>query len=106
MLEILLIALAATLCGAEGCVDMALFGSAKEPFLRRFLALRGGVRSDDKFSRLFRLLDPAGFEAGFASLVAAFAARIVRDASAQVVAVDGKTARRSFDAGAASGRSI
>ena len=97
LLEILLIALAATLCGAEGCVDMALFGRAKEPFLRRFLALPGGVPSHDTFSRLFRLLDPAAFEAGFARFVAAFSARIAPGASPQVVAVDGKTARRSFD---------
>ena len=48
-------------------------------------------------SRLFRLLDPAAFEAGFARFVAAFSARIAPGASPQVVAVDGKTARRSFD---------
>ena len=41
LLEILLIALCATLCGAENCVDMALFGRAKEPFLRRFLRAAG-----------------------------------------------------------------
>ena len=92
LLEIPLIALGATLCGAESCVDMAEFGRAKEPFLRRFLALPGGIPSHDTFSRLFRLLDPAGFEACFGRFVAAFAARIE-----QVVAVDGKTARRSFD---------
>ena len=59
LLEIVLIALAATLAGAETCVDMAEFGRAKEPFLRRFLALPGGIPSHDTFSRLFRLLDPA-----------------------------------------------
>jgi hypothetical protein len=98
LLEILLIALAATLCGAETCVDMALFGQAKEPFLRRFLRLKGGIPSHDTFSRLFRLLDPAAFEASFGRFVAAFAAE-VEDAEArgQIVAVDGKSARRSFD---------
>ena len=92
LLEILLIALCATLCGAESCVDIALFGRAKEPFLRRFLRLPGGVPSHDTFSRLFRLLDPVAFEACFGRFVAAFAARID-----EIVAVDGKTARRSFD---------
>jgi hypothetical protein len=92
LLEILLIALCATLCGAETCVDMALFGETKEPFLRRFLRLPGGIPSHDTFSRLFRLLDPSAFEVCFARFVATFAARI--DA---VVAVDGKTARRTFD---------
>jgi hypothetical protein len=90
--EILLIALAATLCGAESCVDMALFGRAKEPLLRRFVRLEGGIPSHDTFSRVFRLLDPDAFEASFGRFVAAFAAP-----SSEVVAVDGKTARRSFD---------
>lgn len=94
LLEILLIALSATLCGAETCVDMALFGRAKEPFLRRFLQLPGGIPSHDTFSRIFRLLDPDGFEASFGRFVAAFGAQVGPN---QVVAVDGKTARRSFD---------
>lgn len=71
---------------------MALFGEAKAPLLRRFLRLPGGIPSHDTFSRLFRLLDPVAFEACFARFVAALAARID-----EVVAVDGKTARRSFD---------
>src|SRR6476661_6063320 len=52
--EIIMIALLATLCGAETGVDMALFGRAKEPLLRRFLTLPGGIPSHDTFSRLFR----------------------------------------------------
>jgi hypothetical protein len=94
LLEVLLIALLATLCGAEGCVDMALFGRAKAPLLRRFLRLEGGIPSHDTFSRIFRLLDPDAFEASFGRFVAAFA----QEAGAgEVVAVDGKAARRSFD---------
>jgi predicted transposase YbfD/YdcC len=94
LLEILLIALAAMLSGAEGCVDMALFGRAKAPLLRRFLRLEGGIPSHDTFSRIFRLLDPDAFEASFGRFVAAFAQAAGAGA---VVAVDGKTARRSFD---------
>ena len=56
------------------------------------MRLPGGVPSDDTFSRLFRLLDPAGFEACFSRFVTTFAARVE-----EVVATDGKTARRSFD---------
>ena len=98
LLELVLVALAAVLAGAETCVDMAEFGRAKEPLLRRFLTLPGGIPSHDTFSRLFRLLDPAAFEACFGRFVAAFAARI-----GQVVAIDGKTARRSFDRRAGGG---
>ena len=88
-----MIALLATLCGAETCVDMALFGRAKEPLLRRFLTLPGGVPSHDTFSRLFRLLDPAGLR----GLLRPLSARPCRNVVQGVVAVDGKTARRSFD---------
>lgn len=97
LLEIVLIALAATVCGAESCVDMALFGRAKESLLRRFLRLPGGVPSHDTFSRLFRLLDPVAFETCFTRFVAAFASRIEGGEVDHVVAIDGKTVRRSFD---------
>ncbi len=59
------IALCAMLCSAEDCSDMALFGRAKEPFLRQFLQLRHGIPSHDTFSRVFRLLDPAQFQLCF-----------------------------------------
>ena len=94
LLEILLIAIASMVCGAESCVDMALFGRAKAAFLGRFLRLEGGIPSHDTFSRVFRLLDPDAFEASFGRFVAAFADQAGTSA---VVAVDGKTARRSFD---------
>lgn len=97
LLEILLIALAATLSGAESCVDMALFGRTKAPLLRRFLRLPGGVPSHDTFSRLFRLLDPTAFETCFGRFVAAFASRVETGEDDPVVAIDGKTLRRSFD---------
>lgn len=90
--EIMMIALVATLCGAASCVDMALFGRSKEPLLRRFLRLPGGVPSHDTFSRIFRLLEPTAFEACFARYLSALAAQVEG-----VIAVDGKTARRSFD---------
>ncbi len=73
---------------------MALFGRAKEALLRRFLRLEGGIPSHDTFSRVFRLLDPDAFEASFGRFVAAFAHEA---GNGRVGAVDGKTARRSFD---------
>lgn len=94
LLEILVIAVSSMVCGAESCVDMALFGRSKVAFLRRFLRLEGGIPSHDTFSRVFRLLDPDAFEASFGRFVAAFADHAGTSA---VVAVDGKTARRSFD---------
>jgi predicted transposase YbfD/YdcC len=90
--EILLIALCTMLCGGEDCSDMALFGAAKERFLRQFLTLKHGIPSHDTFSRVFRLLDPEAFAACFSRFVQRFA-----DGLQGVVAIDGKTLRRSFD---------
>jgi hypothetical protein len=56
LLEVLCIALAAILCGAESCSDMADFGQSKEVLLRLFLGLEHGIPSHDTFSRVF----PAG----------------------------------------------
>lgn len=94
----LFIAVAACICGAESCVDMAEFGLAKEPLLRQVLRLEHGIPSHDTFSRLFRLLDPARFHAAFQRFMAKFArAAALTAGDEDVVALDGKTARRSFD---------
>ena len=71
---------------------MALFGRAKEPFLRQFLRLRHGIPSHDTFSRVFRLLDPDQFHAVFLRFMQRFSENLEG-----VVALDGKTLRRSFD---------
>jgi hypothetical protein len=54
----LFIALAATLCGAKTCVDIADFAAANEAELAQIVDLPHGAPSRDSFSRLFRLLDP------------------------------------------------
>lgn len=95
--EILVIALCTMLCGGEDCSDMALFGRAKAPFLRSFLRLRHGIPSHDTFSRVFRLLDPEQFRSCFVAFMRQFAK------ASGVIALDGKTLRRSFDK--ASGKS-
>lgn len=96
--EVMFIAVAACVCGAESCVDMAEFGVAKEPLFRQVLRLEHGIPSHDTFSRLFRLLDPASFHAAFQRFMAEFSKAAVLTASEEgIVALDGKTARRSFD---------
>ena len=59
LLDILTIALVASVCGAESCVNFAEFGEDREPLLREFMRLEKGLPSHDTFSRVFRLLDPA-----------------------------------------------
>lgn len=92
LLELLTIALTATVCGAESCSDFADFAVDREDLFRAFLRLEHGVPSHDTFSRVFRLLDPAAFSACFGRFVEALGAR-----GTGVIAIDGKTLRRSFD---------
>src|SRR5215213_4591010 len=92
LLEILLIGLCTVLCGGETCTDMVRFGRAKHTFLEEVLTLRPGIPSHDTFSRVFRLLDPAQFQACFLTFMRRFA-----EGCQGVVALDGKTLRRSFD---------
>ena len=94
LVDILVIALAAVLCGADSCADMAEFGSAKQALLRQFLGLEHGIPSHDTFSRVFRLLDPQAFEPVFRRFMAEFAKELHG-----VVAVDGKALRGAFERG-------
>jgi predicted transposase YbfD/YdcC len=94
LVDVLVIALAAVLCGAEGCADMAEFGCAKADLLRQFLRLEHGIPSHDTFSRVFRLLDPKAFEPVFRRFMAEFAEEL-----RGVVAVDGKALRGAFECG-------
>lgn len=93
-LEVIFVALAAVLCGAEDCTDMALFGRAKLDLLRQVLKLEHGAPSHDTFSRVFRLIAPEPFEAAFARFAAAFAGALTG-----VVAIDGKALRGAYERG-------
>jgi len=98
LLEVLCIALAAVLCGAESCSDMADFGESKEGLLRLFLGLEHGIPSHDTFSRVFRLLKPDAFERAFRRFMAAFAKANGLELTG-VVAVDGKALRGAYERG-------
>ena len=93
-LELIFVALAAVLCGAEDCTDMAEFARAKLGLLRQVVDLKHGPPSHDTFSRVFRLLDPEPFEAAFARFTAAFAGTLEG-----VVAIDGKALRGAYERG-------
>lgn len=98
LLEVLFVALAAVLCGAESCPDMADFGQSKEELLRLFLRLEHGIPSHDTFSRVFRLLKPEAFELVFRRFMAAFAKANGLKLTG-VVAVDGKALRGAYERG-------
>jgi len=93
LLDIILIAICAVICGADGWEDVQAFGEAKEHWLRSFLELPHGIPSHDTFGRVFARLKPEPFEACFRSWIAA----VFEQTAGQVVALDGKTLRRSHD---------
>jgi predicted transposase YbfD/YdcC len=95
--DILVIAVCAVLCGAESFPAIEDFGHEREDWLKQFLELPEGIPSHDTFNRVFRLLDPVQFQACFLSWMQAVAAAT----AGEVVAIDGKALRRSFDKGTA-----
>jgi len=99
LLDIVTIAICAVVCGADTWVAVEAFGKRKHAFLARFLDLPGGIPSHDTFGRVFAALDPAAFETRFLAWVQA----TVRATAGQVVAIDGKTLRRSHDRTAGKG---
>jgi len=91
--DILAIAVCATICGADDWTKMALFGQCKEKWLRTFLDLPNGIPSHDTFRRVFMLLDPDAFEQCFMAWIGELAVA----SAGRLIAIDGKTLRRSFD---------
>lgn len=88
--EIVLLLLCATLAGADDFVEMRLWGSRNLAFLRRFRPYAHGVPSHDTLGEVIRAVDPALFKACFGSWVEG-----LRDGQPDIVALDGKTARRT-----------
>ena len=89
--EVLLLCLLAVLGGAETFVDIARFGEKKIELLRRFRPFHGGTPSHDHLGDIFATLDAEEFQRCFVAWVAA-----LTGVSADVVAIDGKTLRRSY----------
>jgi predicted transposase YbfD/YdcC len=87
----------AVLCGAESFPAIEDFGQARYAWLKQFLELPGGIPSHDTFKRVFRLVDPVQFQACFLSWMQA----VAEVTQGEVIAIDGKTLRRSFDKGTA-----
>ena len=91
--DMLVITLCAVICGADNWTEIELFGKAKLEWLRTFLALPNGIPSHDTFGRVFSLLDPDQLERCFRRMTAALA----ESTGGKLIAIDGKTLRRSFD---------
>ncbi len=91
--DMFVITLCAVICGADTWTEIELFGKAKLEWLRAFLALPSGIPSHDTFGRVFSLLDPDQLERCYRRMTAALA----ESTGGKLIAIDGKTLRRSFD---------
>jgi predicted transposase YbfD/YdcC len=93
LIDILAIAICAVICGAEGWVDIELFGKSKLPWLKSFLELPKGIPSHDTFGRVFSRIDAQEFQLAFYEWVWA-----VNDIiQGQIINIDGKQLRGSKD---------
>jgi predicted transposase YbfD/YdcC len=93
LLDIVVMAICAAICGANNWTDVELFGHAKHGWFKRFLELPHGIPSHDTFGRVFALLDAEQFQTCFVEWIQA----IEKLSQGQIVALDGKKLRRSHD---------
>lgn len=95
LIDILVIAICAVICGAKSWVEIEDFGEAKQEWFSIYLNLENGIPSHDTFRRLFMILDPEKFLEVFIKWVSA----VTKNTDLKQICVDGKTLRRSFDKG-------
>src|SRR5690348_6777587 len=93
LLDILVIALCAVIAGCESFVEIEEFGRQKEDWFKKFLSLPNGIPSHDTFRRVLSMLDARKFHECFLRWVNA----LHEVTAGEVVNIDGKTVRRSFD---------
>jgi predicted transposase YbfD/YdcC len=90
--DMIVIAVMAVICGADSWAEVALFGRSKQKWFATFLSLPQGIPSHDTFTRVFSLLVPEAFERCFMAWMGALAEL----AGGKLIAIDGKSIRRSF----------
>lgn len=93
LLDILVIAICAVLCGAEGWEDIEEYGQAQAEWFKQVLDMPHGMPSHDTFRRVLARLDPDEFTQCFLTWTQALS----EHSEGEIVAIDGKTLRRSFD---------
>ena len=92
LVELLVIAVCGVLAGADDFVEIEAWANEKCDWFRRYLRLEHGIPSHDTFGRVFAAIDAAAFGAAFRRWVSSIAPSLGKD---EVVAIDGKTSRRS-----------
>jgi predicted transposase YbfD/YdcC len=95
LIDIVTIAICAVICGADSWVLMETYGKKKEKWLKQILELPNGIPSHDTFARVFARIDPQQFQNSFLSWIKS----INKITEGEVIAIDGKTLRHSYDKG-------
>ncbi len=95
LIDIVTIALCGVICGADTWVDIESYGRAKYEWLKQFLELPHGIPSHDTFARVFARLNPEQFQQCFLNWIKS----ISHVSEGEVIAIDGKTLRHSYDRG-------
>jgi predicted transposase YbfD/YdcC len=95
LVDVLVIGFCGVLCGCEDFVEIETFGRNKEGFFRRFLELPEGIPSHDTFRRVFQAVCPEALQRCLLQWLRG--ARQAAPAAGEVIALDGKTLRRTFD---------
>ena len=93
MTDILVISICGFICGVDNWVDLEEFAEIRQEWFKTFLELPNGIPSHDTFGRFYAALDPVAFSRCFTSWIQS----VAEVTEGEVVAVDGKTVRRSFD---------
>ena len=91
--DVLVLALCAVVCGADGWAEVEVFARSKLAWFKTFLDLPGGVPSHDTFGRVFARLDPDAFERCFVAWTSA----VSGVSGGRLISIDGKAIRRSFE---------
>jgi predicted transposase YbfD/YdcC len=92
LIDIVVIAICAVICGADKWTQVEAFGNARHEWLKQFLELPNGIPSHDTFGRVFAVISPNKFQDCFRSWIQ----EVFSVTSGEIIAVDGKTLRRSF----------
>ncbi len=93
LMDIIAIAIIGVICGADDWVTIEQVGKAKEDWFRKFLKLPHGIPSHDTFGKVFAWMDPDEFQKCFLDWIK----EVAEMTAGQVIAIDGKTVRRSHD---------
>ena len=93
LIDIITISICAVVCGADGWIDIEMYGIARKKWLEKFLELPNGIPSHDTFARVFSQINPDEFNKSFLSWIKG----VSKITAGEIIAFDGKQSRNSGD---------